>query len=295
MDPANTEAALNLGALLFSSGRFRESISVLELILPHCNPQERAAGEQMLAQSRSKAAPPEKVRDLEDYLRGFVSDDPNEQSYFQTHLPRYLDTLLLLPPGTSDQRILELGAAFHHVTPALENRLGYGEVRCTDIWKGEAQEIRRLRSTAGNKEFSIVVDNFDVQSQPWPYENSSFDGLLCCEMLEHLFADPMGLFSEINRVLKQDGFLLLTTPNLACGHAIESLLKGESPYVYGKFEKGGAATDRHNREYTPEEVLRLAQAAGFEVSVCRKRHSWWPRPTDCLLPSPAPRHPLTSL
>src|SRR5258708_30887608 len=229
MDPANTQAALNLGALLFSSCPFRESISVLELILPHCNPQERAAGEQMLAQSRSKAAPPEKVRDLEDYLRGFVSDDPNEQSYFQTHLPRYLDTLLLLPPGTSDHRILELGAAFHHVTPALANRLGYGEVRCTDIWKGEAQEIRRLRSTAGNKEFSIVVDNFDVQSQPWPYENSSFDGLLCCEMLEHLFADPMGLFSEINRVLKQDGFLLLTTPNLACGHAIESLLKGESP------------------------------------------------------------------
>jgi GT2 family glycosyltransferase/SAM-dependent methyltransferase/glycosyltransferase involved in cell wall biosynthesis len=293
MEPANTQAALNLGALLFASSRFRESITVLEPVLSQCNPQERAAAEQMLRESRAKA--PSylgKEEEIEQYLRSFVSDDPNGQSYFQTHLQRYLDTLLLLPQGTSGQRILELGAAFHHVTSALVNRLGYGEVRCTDIWKGEPRETRCVRSNTGSEEFSVVVDNFDVQSRPWPYEDASFDGVLCCEMLEHLFADPVGLFSEINRVLKQDGFLLLTTPNLACGHAVESLLKGESPYVYGKFEKEGRATDRHNREYTPEEVERLARAAGFEIIVFRTRDSWWPRRREVLRTLAAQGHPI---
>jgi GT2 family glycosyltransferase/glycosyltransferase involved in cell wall biosynthesis/SAM-dependent methyltransferase len=293
MEPANTQAALNFAALLFASARFRETISILEPILPRCNPHERASAEQILTESRAKAPSlVGKDQNIEDYLRGFVSNDPNEQSYFQTHVQRYLDTLLLLPQGTSSQRLLELGAAFHHVTPALANRLGYGEVRCTDIWKGESKETRRLRSSASSEEFSVVVDNFDVQSHPWPYDDATFDGLLCCEMLEHLFADPMGLFTEINRVLKQDGFLLLTTPNLACGHAVESLLKGESPYVYGKFEKDGAATDRHNREYTPEEVERLARAAGFEVSVLRTRNSWWPRRREVLRTLAAQGHPL---
>ncbi|MGB9467202.1 MAG: methyltransferase domain-containing protein, partial [Candidatus Acidiferrum sp.] len=276
MNRGNTQAALNLGVFLRSSGRNEEAVPYLELAERDGSSEEKKGAEQLLKSARrTEGAGPASAQQLEAYLRKFLSSDPNERSYFETHVRRYVATLGLLPDGARDKRLLELGAGFHHLTPALRKLKGYGEVRCNDIWEGASQQTRRMVSNDGEEEFPFVVDNFDVQTAPWPYADKSFDTVLCCEMLEHLHSDPMGLLEEINRVLKPEGVLLLTTPNLACGQAVESALRGESPYVYGRFERGGGATDRHNREYTAGEVERLADAAGFGVVVLRTMDSWW--------------------
>ena len=276
MNRGNTQAALNLGVLLKSKSRIEEAVPFLEIAQRAGNSEEKAAAEQLLkSEGRKEGSAPTTDHQLEAYLRRFLSSDSNERSYFETHIKRYVATLSLLPRGNENMKVLELGAAFHHVTPALIKCKGYGEVCCNDIWLGPSQQTRRVVSNTGEEEFVFVVDNFDVQATRWPYPDGGFDAVLCCEMLEHLHSDPMGLMAEINRVLKPEGVLLLTTPNLACGHAVESALKGESPYVYGRFERGGGATDRHNREYTAGEVERLASAAGFGVVVLRTMDSWW--------------------
>lgn len=199
----------------------------------------------------------------------------NSQSYFNVHLNRYLKTLELLPNASPGQRLLELGAAFHHLTPALVRSKGYSDVRCSDLWEGEAQTERRVASADGEEEFHFPVDNFDIQTSPWPYADGSFDTVLCCEMLEHLVFDPLLVLSEINRILKMGGRLLLTTPNIASAKGVEFILRGGSPYVYGSFEKAGLATDRHNREYTPGEVECILQAAGFDIERLETHNSWW--------------------
>jgi len=66
---------------------------------------------------------------LSDSLTAPVSGDENGRSYFQTHLKRYVETLNLLPRAHPGQRLLELGAAFHHLTPALIQLKGYSQVR----------------------------------------------------------------------------------------------------------------------------------------------------------------------
>src|SRR5205807_443208 len=139
--------------------------------------------------------------------------------------------------------------SFHHLTPALEE-LGYA-VRCTDIWEGAEHRAVELRSRDGNTSRSYTVDNFDLQRAPWPYPDNEFDAVVFCEVLEHLNTDPVMVLSEINRVLKKDGLLLLTTPNIASAKGLSYLLRGESPYVFGAFVPEGLPTDRHNREYTP--------------------------------------------
>ncbi len=277
MDRGNAQAALNLGVYLRSKERNEEALPYLETAQLSGKPEEKEAAEKLLLQGTPSTEGVERstVQQFEAYLRKFLSSDANERSYFETHVRRYVATLGLLPEGAKDTRLLELGAAFHHLTPALCKLKGYGEARCNDIWEGASQQTRRVFSNDGSEEFSFVVDNFDVQRTPWPYADKSFDAVLCCEMLEHLHSDPMGLFAEINRVIKPEGVLLLTTPNLACGHAVEAALRGESPYVYGRFERGGGPTDRHNREYTAGEVERLAGAAGFDVMVLRTMDSWW--------------------
>jgi GT2 family glycosyltransferase/glycosyltransferase involved in cell wall biosynthesis/SAM-dependent methyltransferase len=283
-DARSAQAAFNLGVLLHRQGRHSESVPFLEQGLNVVNASERAVARQLLLRTPGTATSSfsRDASQIEEYLRKFVSADFNERSYFETHVHRYVATIQVLPDGNDSMRVLELGAAFQHLTPAIRRCKGFGEVRCTDIWPGELQETRCLRSNEGDEEFSVVVDNFDVQLHPWPHEDGSFDVVLCCEMLQRLHTDPLGLFAEINRVLKQDGVLLLTTPNLASAHAVEEALRGGSPYGYGKFEIGGNPTDRHNREYTAGEVERLAIAAGFEVSALRTHDFYWPAKREVL-------------
>ncbi|HZU32538.1 MAG TPA: glycosyltransferase, partial [Candidatus Angelobacter sp.] len=193
--------------------------------------------------------------------------------YFSTHRERYLACLELLPQGKPGQNLLELGASFHHLTPALESK-GYS-VRCADIWDGEKTRNVEIVSTDGGEKRVYTVDNFDVQQERWPYEDASFDVVLFCEMLEHLNTDPIQVLAEINRVLKKDGLLLLTTPNMASAKSVNYVLEGGSPYVFGHYVPGGLATDRHNREYTAGEVERLVAAAGFDVVSLETCNSWW--------------------
>jgi GT2 family glycosyltransferase/glycosyltransferase involved in cell wall biosynthesis/SAM-dependent methyltransferase len=277
IDPAHAQAAANLGGLLFKLKRYGEARGFLQMSLRGLEESQKPVALRLLQEIHAKqaACPQTKLWELSAYLHRFAGSQENSKSYFKAHLDRYLTTLELLPSAAAGERLLELGAAFHHLTPALVRWKGYGDIRCSDLWGGDAQCQRRVVSGDGQEEFVFTVDNFDVQRSPWPYPDSTFDVVLCCEMLEHLVHDPMQVFSEVNRILKESGRLLLTTPNIASAKSVESVLRGDSPYVYGKYELGGLATDRHNREYTPGEVARILQAAGFDVENLQTRNSWW--------------------
>jgi GT2 family glycosyltransferase/2-polyprenyl-3-methyl-5-hydroxy-6-metoxy-1,4-benzoquinol methylase/glycosyltransferase involved in cell wall biosynthesis len=285
MNPNETQAAANLGAILLAQGRATEALPFLERGLAVMTPEQRAAMQiKIIAarhalQLRSFGG----QRNFEEFLRLYVSDDTNERSYFETHIRRYVATLEALPAGQPGQRLLELGAAFHHLTAALIHCKGYEEVRCTDVWEGEPSSKRVLASNDGKLRDEVTVDNFDLQSSAWPYADGGFDVVLCCEILEHLALDPMAQMAEMNRVLRPGGTLLLTTPNLACAHAVEQTLRAESPYCYGQFEIGGRTTDRHNREYTAAEVAALVVDAGFETISLRTQDFYWPPKHETLL------------
>lgn len=63
-----------------------------------------------------------------------------------------------------------------------------------------------------------------------PFEAASFDNAVCFEVLEHVF-DPDLFLTEINRVLKPGGNLLLTTPFIWNEHEI--------PNDYGRYSSYG--------------------------------------------------------
>ena len=65
-------------------------------------------------------------------------------------------------------------------------------------------------------------------------------------------------------MLKDDGVLILTTPNVARLENISRLLAGENLYdPYSGYGPHG----RHNREYTTAELQKLLEHAGFEVEM----------------------------
>jgi SAM-dependent methyltransferase len=96
-----------------------------------------------------------------------------------------------------------------------------------------------------------------------PYPVATFDRALCLDVLEHLSYDeqPRAL-AELHRVLKPDGYLLLSVPNLAhLQSRIHFLLQGRLIRTASEYKHPG---DRPVHEY-----LQLAQRAGF-VLVARR-------------------------
>ena len=61
------------------------------------------------------------------------------------------------------------------------------------------------------KEGEGIIEH-DMDTAPYPFDGDSFDGVVCSEILEHLF-NPQVAISELNRVLKTNGIMILTVPN----------------------------------------------------------------------------------
>ena len=215
------------------------------------------------------AAPPAEpavtAEEITPYLHTWAHNE-QESWYLNTHQTRLAKTLELTPAGTADQRVLEMGA-YLQITPALKTRLGYGEVRGCYYGELGRTDRRRVVSTEGEP-FECDIDLFDAEKDRFPYADAYFDTVLCGELIEHLFEDPMHLMSEINRILKPGGHVVLTTPNIASFRGISAILQGFHPglfHAYIKPNAAGEADPRHNREYTPREIHQLLENSGFEV------------------------------
>jgi len=201
-----------------------------------------------------------------EYIAGWATG-PAAQEYVEVHRTRLARTLEITPPGGPGDRILEMGA-YLQITPALRTKLGYGTVR--GCYYGPAGEVdhRSVVSSEGET-FACDIDLFDAEKDRFPYADDYFSTVLCCELIEHLFHDPMHLMSEVNRILKPGGHLVLTTPNLASLRAISAILQGYHPGFFHSYIRPAAdgETDaRHNREYTPLEIHQLLENSGFSVA-----------------------------
>ncbi len=65
----------------------------------------------------------------------------------------------------------------------------------------------RLKNTDCNYEL-VKMSKYNL-----PFEKEFFDLLLCYETIEHI-GDPLAFMQEITRVLKNDGLMILTCPNI---------------------------------------------------------------------------------
>jgi SAM-dependent methyltransferase len=72
--------------------------------------------------------------------------------------------------------------------------------------------------------------DYFYDGKTFPVESESFDSALCNQVLEHVF-NPNAFLSEIHRVLKRDGKLLLTVPFVWDEH--------EQPFDYARYSSFG--------------------------------------------------------
>jgi len=175
-----------------------------------------------------------------------------------------LDTIEACPGG----RLLDCGCGDGRFTARLARRAGVSEsygIECVD---------QRVEEASGR---GIIVTKADL-NDPLPYEDGFFDIVHANQIIEHLINTDLFL-RETKRVLRPDGYAILSTNNLASWHNVFSLALGMQPmpmHVSNEALVGNAFDprrgerhpfegDAHKRIFSYRGLRELCLYHGFEI------------------------------
>jgi glycosyltransferase involved in cell wall biosynthesis/SAM-dependent methyltransferase len=185
------------------------------------------------------------------------------RGYVEADFKRFVYTLSLVPEK-SGERILELGANPYFTTTLLR-KFRDAELCLANFFDGVgADGKQRVKIAETGEEVEYAYRQFNIEKDAFPYDSDFFDVVLCCEIIEHLLSDPVNALTEIKRILKPGGVLVLTTPNVARLDNVRKIVSGEN--LYDPYS-GHGPYGRHNREYTPQNLFSLLSANGFNVGI----------------------------
>jgi SAM-dependent methyltransferase len=206
------------------------------------------------------------LADLERSFRSWsVNGAPvgHLDAYLEDSFWRFLHTWALVREDTGN--CLELGANPYFTTYLLDHHTPLN-LTLANYYGERGQTVETVCSVPPGGSEPIEVTRpawlFNVEEDRFPFDDDSFDVVLFCEMLEHLLMDPVAALREIHRVLRPNGVLVLTTPNVARLDNVLALVNGANIYdPYSGFGPYG----RHNREFNRHELHQLLSFCGFEV------------------------------
>ncbi len=208
----------------------------------------------------------DEIREYLAHFDLFIGNVQEGKDYIAHAFRRFMRTIEMIPPAPEpDSQLLELGANPYFVTILLQRFHAYHLTLSNFFGEGhlpEGKGVQVMSNARYHERHEFEFDHFNVETDRFPYPDEQFDVVLCCELLEHVSHNPTAMLCEIHRVLKPQGLLLITTPNvLACQNFLK-LAVGQN--MYDRYS-GYGIYGRHNREYTPQEVTHLLQACSFEI------------------------------
>ena len=136
-------------------------------------------------------------------------------------------------------------------------------------------------SVRGKINLSII----NIEYEKFPDADSSFDVVVCNQVLEHIknIYTPL---SEMWRVLKNDGLLILSVPNLACWHNCGLLMLGQQPTtisIKGSHIRGYAIWSM-TRYLLKNDLFKLRELRGYGFPPFFKVRVYGPLKTYCHTP-----------
>ena len=111
--------------------------------------------------------------------------------------------------------------------------------------------------------------------------SSTYDVVVCCEVIEHLTRAPRELIKFALSKLKPTGFLYLTTPNFLTPANIRRIHVGRNPNAEFDRYYDNIDAHQHFREYTPRELVDEVVGAGGVAREVIFSNCWdYPRFSD---------------
>ena len=159
-----------------------------------------------------------------------------------------LDRVIELAQPQPTSLVLDVGTGTGHTAFALAPHVR--EVIATDVTPEMLNEGRRLKDEGGIRN----VEFREADAHSLPFDDATFD-IVTCRRAAHHFADVARTLSEMQRVLKPRGRLVIDDRSVPEDDSVDATLNHLD-----------VLHDRsHVREYRPSEWERMLLAAGFVV------------------------------
>jgi len=204
-----------------------------------------------------------------DYYDYWNKERPENKKFFD----REIKSLGIVKKVIRDKKMnfIDLGCGNGQFIETLLKLCPNISAKGVEFSKAELNEAKKRGIKASFGDFSIKINE----------KNESFDFAYAGEVIEHLY-DPDLFLSEINRILKKDGYVLITTPNLLAWYNRIFALLGIQPLflepstksklvgagILAKFKKESQPVG-HIRIFTIEAMKDLLNMNGFEVKSIR--------------------------
>lgn len=165
-------------------------------------------------------------------------------------------------------KILEVGCGNGYYLSLL-NRLGLN-ISLTGIDNDKMALLDARRFIGDEKVILIFADATRL-----PFKESSFNKIICSEVIEHV-KDDKKVLQEIHRVLKRGGIMVLSTCNISypffwdpINWLLQNIFK---THVKRGFWSG--IWNQHLRMYEKKDVEKLVKEVNFKLSVSETLTSW---------------------
>jgi SAM-dependent methyltransferase len=185
------------------------------------------------------------------------------ENYVKNHKLRIaIDLDMVKKQGGQGSGVLEFGSVPLLLTAALSasNYNVTGIDLAPERYRGTIEKI------------GIKVVKCDIETEKLPFGDNSFDAVVFNELFEHLRINPIFTLSEVLRVLRPGGIMMLSSPNLRSLNGMYNFCiknrayscSGNTYEEYQKLENLGHMG--HVREYTTAEVTEFLTNIGFDVT-----------------------------
>jgi SAM-dependent methyltransferase len=191
------------------------------------------------------------------YVHGYTERE-TQRLYEQAEiLEEMLHTGTVYPAGT---KVLEAGCGVGAQTRLLVKRSPQTEFTCIDISEKSLVTANKLKEQSGFDNVTFQQDNITTLS----FDNSTFDHVFVCFVLEHL-EDPVAVLNELKRVLIPGGTLTVIE-----GDHGSAFWHPETPESVAAWN--GLITAQRRQGHDPNIGRRLTPLlteAGFDLQNCK--------------------------
>ncbi|MEE9323353.1 MAG: class I SAM-dependent methyltransferase [Candidatus Aenigmarchaeota archaeon] len=199
--------------------------------------------------------------DTGEYNRKFYSNIFNKRAdrYYKIQKKKISIVLNLLEKHENG-KVLDVGCGDGLISSLIATATG-AKVYGVDI-SSEAVSKARKRG--------IIAKVMNVDKQGFPFEKESFDAVFCGDLLEHLY-DTEKLLENVRQILKPNGYLIISVPNIASWYNRGFLLIGFMPtwiesslktYTGNPVIKEGVG---HIHAFTKRSLTELLRLKGFSI------------------------------
>ncbi|NJN15088.1 MAG: class I SAM-dependent methyltransferase [Oscillochloris sp.] len=186
-----------------------------------------------------------------------------KSEYFRLHRRRFAAMLRTMraAPGTN---VLEVG-----VTPGQ-----FTELMVQAGYRVSGVDLDPDTRSALWRDLGVTVRRANLEREPLPFADNTFDWVVFSEVIEHLVYSPLPVLREFQRVLRPGGRVLITTPNelylKSRLRTIMRMLLWQSANTNEEFRhqmllEGEKRYTTHSRTFTMGELAWLVEQAGFTL------------------------------